>query len=230
MHPDPSRPREPQPDIRPEAQPAANVGVGPRSLAGFFLRFLLIYGLLLAPWPGWREGYGRLFREMGQIFLGREVGQAGSGAVRFAGIPPEERRQLDTRIVLANPADPGAGGSGAGQILELDSRGIGWVPTALVTALILATPLPWRRRGVALLAGLGLIQVFILFSVSTSLWNALPPSAGWPRPIASLERHLTAALEDAFVTQLGASFVIPTVIWILVAFRRNDFRATPRPR
>ena len=33
-----------------------------KALMGFVCRFLLIYGLLMAPWPGLEQAYGDLFR------------------------------------------------------------------------------------------------------------------------------------------------------------------------
>ena len=43
-------------------------------IAGFLLRFVLIYGLLIFPWPGWNELYGEYFRGLGQVVFSRDDG------------------------------------------------------------------------------------------------------------------------------------------------------------
>jgi hypothetical protein len=110
----------------------------------FVCGFAVIYGLLLAPWPGWADFYGQYFRDGGNAIFGSNGGER---ILRF-----EAHRQtqglssIDSRIVLGNHALATSDGKMPVTMLGLDSRGIGWVPTALTIALIVATPIPWQRR------------------------------------------------------------------------------------
>ncbi len=127
---------------------------------------------------------------------------------------------LDTRMTMGNRDLLDAGGKGLLKRTELDTRSIGWVPTALTMALIVATPIPWRRRGLALLGGLILIHGFILFSLQTWIWNNSPdPSL---MTLSTFWKGVADELNYTFMTQLGASFSVPVIIWILVTFRRQD--------
>lgn len=105
-------------------------------------RFAVIFGLLVLPWPGWNEIYGAYFRAFGQAAFSRQDDQR---IVRFQ--PHEVRHgfsRLDTQMTLGNRALVDNSGKGLAEIVDLDTRSIGWMPTALTMALILATPVPWR--------------------------------------------------------------------------------------
>jgi hypothetical protein len=127
----------------------------------FALRFALIFGLLIFPWTGWNEAYGNYFRGLGQAAFSRDEGNR---IVLFApNDGPANSRGLGTRISLANRGHVDSSGKALLKSAQLDTRSIGWVPTALTVALIVATPISWRRRAWALAGGLILVHSFILF-------------------------------------------------------------------
>lgn len=188
------------------------------ALFGFFWRFVLIYGLLIFPWPGWNDFYAGYFRDLGEMAFSRENDNR---IVFFA--PFSEQHgfsRLDTRMTLGNRSLADSSGNGRAEMLDLDSRSIGWVPTALTAALILATPLPWRRRVGALAGGMLLIHCFVLFSLQTWIWNASPSLS--LSTLSPFWKNVVDDLEYTLVTQLGASFSVPLLIWVLVTFRRSD--------
>jgi hypothetical protein len=186
-----------------------------RRIAGFLCRFVLFYGVLIAPWPGWNGVYGRWFRAFNQSFF-----HSNQHRILSIEAAPQPGSPLDTVITLANRNRVDVRGRVTAKKLGLDSRGVGWVPTALFAALALATPVGWRRRAWALFWGLLLIHGFLVFSVGCYIWNqsvdlgivALPPLGRWA----------AAGLEETLVTQLGASFVVPALIWLVVTFRVQD--------
>ena len=124
------------------------------------------------------------------------------------------------RIVIVNRALMNPDGSGP--VRNLDA-GFGWLPVALLMALILATPISWRRRGVAILLGVLCMHVVILLALRFIIWNesmeislvTLPPF--W--------KTISNGFRDALITQFNPA--IPVLIWILVTFRRGDFIASP---
>ena len=131
-------------------------------------------------------------------------------------------------MTLGNRDRVDSDGQGLVEQVDLDTRSIGWIPTALVTALILATPVPWRRRGWALVWGLLLIHAFLLFSLQLWIWGEssalslmrLPPFA----------QTILDDLEYTLVTQIGASFSVPILIWIFVTIRPEELFDLARPR
>jgi hypothetical protein len=186
-------------------------------IIGFLWRFALVYGLLILPWPGFDEAYGRCFRTLGQLIFARKNDQH---ILNFEAVPESLKHVLDTRIALADREELDRNGSGPVRYLELDTRGIGWIPTALFLSLVLATPVPWPRRAWALFAGLVAVHAFILFSVEISLWNNSPGvSLIALNPIWG---QIVGGLEETLITQMGVSFVMPVVVWIFVTFRWRD--------
>jgi hypothetical protein len=170
----------------------------------------ILYGLLIAPWPGWRSTYGRFFRGMSEAALGRENGKS-IVRVRPAENPP--RTEIDTQIVYIRRAAITPEGSAPAQILGIDSRGVGWVPTALLIALAGASPLPWLRRASALLLGILLVNGYVVFAVAVYLWNE---SAGMaPFSLLPYWPALGNFLEQTFMVQIGPSFAAPVLIWLL---------------
>jgi len=186
-----------------------------RTLLRFLIGFGLLYGLLILPWPGFKGAYGGYFQALGSAAFTSNAQRY----VQFAP-SPNPRFGIGVQITLANRAQADATGHGPARILELDARGIGWVPTALLFALVVASPVPWRRRGWALLWGMLLIHLFILFSVGCYVWNQ---SADLDLlALNSFGETVLGGLEETLIAQLGASFVAPVIIWLWVTFRLRD--------
>jgi hypothetical protein len=180
--------------------------------------FVLIYGVLIAPWPGWNALYSDYFRNLGTLAFSRDDG------ARFISFQPYHEQHgfssLDTRMSLANRNLLTRDGKHLVLMVDLDSRSLGWVPTAFTAALILATPVPWRRRVGSFIGGMILVHLFILFSLATWIWEKSPDLSLATYPL--WWQRIVAETEYALITQLGASFSVPLVIWILVTFRRAD--------
>ena len=183
----------------------------------FLLRFLVIFGLLIAPWPGLNQAYSRYFQSLGQMVFGA----SGDGPRKVVIEPSSGKRAgLDTLIILQNTALTMSDGRKDLRAEEIDSRSIGWVPTALTIALVLATPIPWTRRLTALAGGLVLIHLFIFLSLQSWIWNNSPSVS--LLTLSSFWQRAADALNYALMNQLGISFTVPVVIWTLVTFRRQD--------
>jgi hypothetical protein len=182
----------------------------------FGLRFIFLFGMLVAPWPGWNDHYADFFRSFGQRFLNRE------NIPRLVSFSPSTGPTggLDTRLTLANRAQRDASGHGMLLTTSLATRSIGWIPTALTVALIMSTPIPWGRRVSALVLGLVLVHVFILFCLQTWVWsNSSQISL---MNLSTFWQRVADELNYAFLNQLGASFAVPVLIWILVTFKQRD--------
>ncbi len=183
-----------------------------KRISGFFVLCLVFYALLMAPWPGVMDGYRAFFRAGGDLVFGR-FGAAGS--VSFKPIPAGDHAK-DTTLVLTKHRV----GS-----LERDIKSVyvGYRPTAFVIALVLATPLPWRRRVWALLWCLILVNVFVAFRVGIVLLNDFTN----PNPLALFTlgrtwKMLLRGLVLLFYRAPEMHYIVPAFIWLVVTFRRGD--------
>ena len=197
----------------------------PKYLIGAVGRFAVIFGLLILPWPGWNEIYGAYFRALGQAAFSRQDDR------RIVLFQPHHVQHgfssLDTQMTLGNRAFVDSDGNGPVKLISLDTRSIGWLPTALTMALILATPVSWRQRGWALLWGLLLIHAFILFSLQVWIWDESPALS--LIDLSPFSQKIMDDLQYTLITQMGASFSVPILIWILVTIRRENLFNVPLP-
>ena len=210
----------------------------PKRLGRFFLLLAVVYGVLMAPWPGVTSAYAYLFRAGGNGLFAR-FWFSPDGSVRFLdlralepgdlapGTPPiEASGAFDTVMELSSRRAPGSLG-----YLRTSSRYIGFGPTAVLIALIVATPTTWRRRAWALLWGMLLVHLFIALRLSLTLAAAgfaadkgyalFHPSEFW--------RGVLTRAESIFSDNPTVSFVVPTVIWFLVALTGRHGSAESNP-
>ena len=127
-----------------------------RLVGGFFLCFLIVFVPLMVLWPVVREPYGAMFQRAGNVLVGlgsKRVGPDFERAVWFNSCDdPDPDR--DTEIIFTDP-------DGSRRPIRIGSRLDGYMPTTFVLALIVATPIPWRRRWRALLWGLLVVHVYV---------------------------------------------------------------------
>ncbi len=182
----------------------------PKWARKFAWRLPLFYVLLVIPWPGVREGYGVAFRAVGNQVFGSFGSQ---GIVKFRPLVPKKPKR-DTEVYLRNRRQK------TFWLMNYSSRYSGYLPTAAVIALILATPTPWSRRWRALLLGLFLVNGFVAIRVAISLVSEFRLAdlfvygPFWDRAID--------VMYDAVAVSTVTSIVIPAMIWVLVTFRRDD--------
>jgi hypothetical protein len=222
---DPLDPRGPtdSPNAPRTGLPARHAG---RAAALFFLRLIILYAVLVAPWPGLREGYAAAYRAACNWAFARFGSE---GYVQFRPLPAGAGK-MDSEIFLGNLR------THASRTAQHNIRLIGYLPTAEVIALVLATPLPWRRRAWALLWALLLVHALVAARVAVALlygFSGDHPVALWsPGPIWTA---LLSATYNVTVVWVSFAFVAPVFIWIVATFRRRDLldwldtRAPGRP-
>jgi len=180
----------------------------------FVVKCAVLHALFVTPWPGVAEGYRRLFREAGNGLFHR-VGDA--SVVRFQKID-RGLEGKDTRVRLENRRDRRAGA------LEIRAMYWGYRPTVFLIALILATPIPWARRGRALVWGLLWINVFIGLRLWLRVMDAFcDPDMLGLYTISDVLRSMLHGLMLVISLAPATTYVVPLVIWILVTFRREDW-------
>ena len=185
-----------------------------RPVAGFFIRCMLIYGLLIIPWTGAMDAYRWIFRHVGNALFYR-VGSAGT--VHFEKLSAADHAR-DTTLRLTNKRV----GSSAG--MDIKSVYTGYRPTIFMVALVLATPISWSRRGWALMWGLLWVSAFVAFRV----WLRIVDAFSNDDVIAIYAlgpawKGAVQALMKILVLSPAPGYIIPAVIWMLVTIRRDDW-------
>ena len=186
-----------------------------KTILWFFLRVCAFYALLLSPWHGLRDAYRVAFRAMGNVAMPRLAsGDAGAQFVPLSLDP----HGSDTSVKILNRRN---GKSGS---IDVKSGFLGFRPTAFLVALVLATPIPRSRRGVALLLGGIGVSIFVLLRT----WLQLADMLSDPSPLRVYELSTfwkTAVKVGLKVLVLSppSGYIVPGLIWILAAFRRDDW-------
>ena len=182
----------------------------------FVSRLVLIYVLLLLPWPGLNEAYGRFLRDLGQAVFAREPAERHE--LIFEAAENDSPDAQDSRVVIINRALMAPDGSGPVRYLHFDAQHFGKSPMILLIALILATPVSWGRRLRALLLGTLSLHGVLLCLLGVGILNEateislLTLSPFWKAIASGCSEVLTGQI----------SLVIPVLVWILVTFRRED--------
>ena len=189
-----------------------------KGLVGFAGRLLIFFGLLAwVPWPGFEAGL--LFRQGYFSFVGTSAsflfGSSGPQTVILFGPTAKGDKTTDIDAIVYGPGFGGWQG-------HIDVWRGGYLPTVEVVALILATPIPWRRRWKALLWGLLGAHVFVAARVGITLLFATSLlRMGFFADVSPFWPKAMAVTYDVCMS-LAASWVVPIFIWILATFRRAD--------
>ena len=194
----------------------------PRHVGRFLLGVVILYGLLIAPWPGVATWYAIGFRNVGNAVFGRFGDR---GLVRFRPIGPDERlrrgtQDWDTEFMLEIRGQPGATG------VWYNSWQAGYIPTALLASLVLCTPVPWKRRWWAFGWGMLLVNCFVLIRVGALiLWKFRATDYPGLYAVSPGMEETLARLSNLVSLSPVTSCVVPVLLWMLLTPRRADWAA-----
>jgi hypothetical protein len=176
--------------------------------------------LMTTPWLGFPGVYAEWYRWVGN-HLCQDLPRGG-----YARIVPVERLHertaahegMDLSIGLFNGSKRTYGQR------PISTRIQGLIPTALLVALVAATPIPLRRRAWALLSGTLLVQTYVFLRLALLIADAFCARSALALfdPLDSVRTILSLATE-ALVASTTTSLLAPLVIWIAVSLRRTDW-------
>jgi hypothetical protein len=115
---------------------------------------------------------------------------------------------IDTQMQVIDPKLVRPDGKVPAKLIVVDSRSLGWMPQAMILALIGATPVAWPLRWTLVLANTALIQVFVAATITTTLGTAVyeAGAGNWQSEFF--------AYADLIMTQnLWMSFLVPALLW-----------------
>jgi len=190
-----------------------------KPVAAFFLKVIIFYALLMIPWPGVQQGYASLFCDAGNLAF-RSFGSVGRTRFRVVDPPPANKNAVDFEIKLENIR------TRAGGTFEPDrnTRKMGYLPAAFTASLVLATPIPWRRRLAAVVWAMGLIVGFVGLQLALQLVDAFSnPDVLNQFELVLWTKRLLSVLLKVVVRSPVTAYIAPVFVWILVTFRRTDW-------
>jgi hypothetical protein len=176
----------------------------PRQILYFAVRFVLIFALLVLPWPFVQTIFSSGYRSGAQAFLGLILPQ------RLVIVEPYreiDQSSVDIKISIGNPRESRPDGLIPVKEITLDSRSMGWMPLAMFVALWGATPLSRPQRLKMLVAGIGGILSLIVAILLASACPGLLRNVGW-------QQVLSISIHRLLVDNLWISFVGPAMIWL----------------
>lgn len=98
----------------------------------------------------------------------------------------------------------------------LDLRRAGFIVPAVFIALVLVTPLRWRRRATLLAIALPPFALLPLLPIVAQFSGPLPVRAFHPGPVV---RAATGIAYHVLVTVPGMAFALPLLLWLLLMWR-----------
>jgi hypothetical protein len=191
--------------------------ITPKGAIWFFCLFLLAFGLLMAPWPRLGRAYTKFYCA-GAAFLFGSFGS--TGVVTFEPLHDSEH---ELHVTLYNRTHRVPGGDGVAIRTRHNSRHAGYMYAAFLAALILATPLPLKRKMWALLFGIILIHCFIALQLALRIFFAFTNEQLSVFAISPFSKRILSISNQAFAVNVTFGFVVCVFIWILVCFRRRDW-------
>lgn len=185
-----------------------------KTLSGFFARCMFIFVVLMLLWPAVGASYAAMFQSAGNAL----VGFGSHGRVSFSA-PNDVERHRDTEVVIL---DREAGRRRSGTV---SSRRHGFMPTAFLLGLILATPVTWPRRARAVLFGLFWVHCYLALKlVLLAVQYGVADVAGPLAPEQFLKKCLLFA-SWVVSGSYGGWAIAPLLIWGTVTLRRQDWAA-----
>lgn len=198
--------------------------ITPKGIIRFFCLFLLVFGLLMAPWPRLGRAYTKFYCA-GAAFLFGSIGP--TGIVTFE---PLSDSEYDMNVTLYNRARLAPDGSVVAIQTCHSSRQAGYMYVTFLTALILATPIPLRRKAWALFLGIILIHGLIALQLALRILHAFHNRPLSMFVMSTFSKRALSIAHQAFGVNVTFGFVVCVFIWILVSSRRRDWAQIVREK
>ena len=183
-----------------------------RSLTGSVVTLVVVFTVLIWPWPGVQRAYTAAYCWVGTALF-RDVGQGLTVEVRpLAAL----EGRMDSEVVIRSLNPPG------GTRAPHNARS-GYVAMVELVALVLATPIAWSRRWKALVLGVFLVNLYVTFRLAVVVFEGLLACPVWTViEVGPTGARIMQAAVDVIAKSPTLSFVVPALIWMLVTFRRSD--------
>ena len=171
---------------------------------------LFVYVLLVIRWPGVREAYRSVFMTTIQGVYAH-FGAEGTVSCK----PRDIKAKDDVDLYLGNLAGEAP--------VAVSSGTLGYAPLVFFAGLIVATPIPWRRRWRPAFWGFVFVNLFVILRTGIYLfyWFSTPSPVRLYTPGPFLRRLIDVAYEFLALSP-GGTFIVTAIIWAAVTWRAED--------
>ncbi len=179
----------------------------------------MIYALFLVLWVGISDWYPKQVQTVGTAVFRKAIISTGSRWVVILSPADTKVGRFDTTLAVLNKETRGLGQQ------PFSSLSIAYLPMAMTISLILASPVPWKRRLVSIVFGSLVVCAWISLALFFMVLNAYcgePPlgmytvGAWLTKPIG----FITWVVSVSTVPQ----FVVPVFFWLMVTIRGDDIQ------
>jgi hypothetical protein len=179
--------------------------------------FSVCYILLLIPQTGFQSRYDKFLCNIGNVFF-HEFGKEG-----IVQMSPQKGKD-DISLLLSKTSLVVSGTITSGQKFDKSSDLIGFFYTAFLIALIIATPVGWKRKSIALFFGFVLITLFALIKLRIIILNCyvITPSLGLYQDAAEKESISFWYRKISAQMPLGYSLVI--ILWLGLCMGKKEWQ------
>ncbi|MBN1511621.1 MAG: hypothetical protein JXB13_06375 [Phycisphaerae bacterium] len=186
--------------------------------------FAVGYTLLMALWPVWGGVYSRFYRSAAAVLF------ASPGSRAIVHFHPSRDTGDEVKVTFCDQRRVDALGRPVPLLrIAHDVRYGDYIYLAFLAALILATPIPPRRRAWALLWGLVLMHVFMAFRLGILILYLLNSEQVALLSLNGFWRQALLLNIQVFTINILPGFVVAIFIWALVCFRRGDWARLVMP-
>ena len=195
-------------------------------LIALLARFVLVYGLLMTPWPGWEDAYARIYASAAALIFD-SFDPHRSVRIEHLDVPIQHQNSWgqDTAVRLRISGPAVLMRNAPSDTTHRSSRYTGYAPAALAVALAMATPISWRRRALAVPLAVLLASGFSALMLATWIhgWFYLQECiAVAPFSAECVQRAKLVASGMRLSGDMGPYFIAPVFVWVAVTLRRRD--------
>lgn len=194
-----------------------------KPLLFFIIKAAVIYILLAAPVSFFDDVYGKIYRKCATTLFHRFHGKG------FAQFTEGEYKAI-IRVNVGNLDQVRKNNTAPTTYGYLNIRYLGYLPTILLITLILASPVTWKRKAMALILGLLLLNAIIIMEQWLHLMF-LSIRATWLNLVyfSETKKNIINLAYNYLVRMQGISRFLVVLIWLLVTFRKADLKILIRP-
>jgi hypothetical protein len=196
-----------------------------KTLVIFLIVASVIYGILSAPVEFYDKQYGAWYRKIATWCFSEF---RDNGFVKFR----EGQNPATTRVNMGNYGLVKPNGKVRTVYVDINTRYLGYMPTILLISLVLASPVPILRRLIALVTGLAIVTLLVIFKQWIALmWLAQQTDWLGLVTLTGTKLKMLTFANTSISIQSSTVLYFVVIIWLLVTFRVDDFRdKKPAPR
>ena len=190
-----------------------------KTLVGFLIKTVVLYVLLTLPFGFLEKSYTKFYISVSKVCFTKIHD---TGFVFF--LPGKDDSNITLQV--GNKAIRQEDGTFRASISEVNTRIRGYIPTALLFALLLATPFGWKRKIINLFWGISFITLLVMLKQWIHLIYIYSLNPYFQLYILTPDKKKTLDFcYENLITPSGPSLFIVMIIWFILAVPSGFFRA-----